>query len=329
MPQIDLITGFLGSGKTTFIKKYAKFLINHGLMVGILENDYGAVNIDMVLLEELMGDNCDVEMIVGGDGILSHMRRFRTKLISMAMTGYNRVIVEPSGIYDTDDFFDALEEDPLCTWYSPGSIIAIVDASLPEELSEESEYLLVSQAAGAGKVVLSRCGRDAAENEEKAARVLARLNRAMERFHCDRRLTREDILAKDWEELTEEDFVSVATGGMIPADHIKIPVGKEGGYGTLFYFGTKMDEDTLRTRLEETFADPACGNVMRVKGFVRTADGSRVQVNATRSGILIEPTIFAREILIITGEGLDRDRIDAVWAADSEIITPGNSVFTG
>ena len=68
MPQIDLITGFLGAGKTTFIKKYARFLIDQGLTVGILENDYGAINIDMVLLEDLMGDNCDVEMIVGGDG---------------------------------------------------------------------------------------------------------------------------------------------------------------------------------------------------------------------------------------------------------------------
>ena len=134
MPRIDLITGFLGSGKTTFIKKYARFLISHGGMVGILENDYGAVNIDMVLLEDLMGDNCDVEMITGGDGILSHIRRFRTKLISMAMTGYDRVVVEPSGIYDTDDFFDALEEEPLRSWYSPGSIIAIVDANLPDEL---------------------------------------------------------------------------------------------------------------------------------------------------------------------------------------------------
>ena len=93
MPQIDLITGFLGSGKTTFIKKYARFLIDQGLCVGILENDYGAINIDMVLLEDLMGENCDVEMIVGGDGILPHRRRFQTKLISMAMTGFDRVIV--------------------------------------------------------------------------------------------------------------------------------------------------------------------------------------------------------------------------------------------
>ena len=327
MPQIDLITGSLGAGKTTFIKKYAQFLIRHGGMVGILESDYGAVNIDMVLLEDLMGNNCDVEMITGGDGILSHMRRFRTKLISMAMTGYNRVVVEPSGIYDTDDFFDALEEEPLSDWYSPGSIIAIVDSHLPEELSEESEYLLVSQTACAGKIVLSRCGSENAENERNAQRILAHLNRSLEHFRCDRRLTREDILAKNWEELTEEDFLSIALGGMIPADHVKISLEKEGGYGTLFYFGTRMEEDVLKAKLAETLTDPSCGNVLRVKGFVRTGEDARVQINATKNEIVVEPTVFANEVLIVTGEDLDRERIDAIWAEDSGIITPGNQVF--
>ena len=46
MVTIDLITGFLGSGKTTFIKKYAEYLISQGLNIGILENDYGAVNVE-------------------------------------------------------------------------------------------------------------------------------------------------------------------------------------------------------------------------------------------------------------------------------------------
>ena len=47
MVQVDLITGFLGSGKTTFIKKYAKYLINQGLHIAILENDFGAINVDI------------------------------------------------------------------------------------------------------------------------------------------------------------------------------------------------------------------------------------------------------------------------------------------
>ena len=321
MPQIDLITGFLGAGKTTFIKDYAKFMLDQQVQLGILENDYGAINIDMVLLQDLMGENCEVEMVIGGDGILSHRRRFQTKLISMAMTGYDCVIVEPSGIFDTDEFFDILAEEPLCSMYSPGTLVAIVDADLPEELSEETEYLLVSQTACAGIIVLSRW--QESYGEERIDRILAHLNKAQEHFHSDRRFTREDIFAKEWDKMTAEDYEKVAMASMVPSSFAKLPVDQESGYGTLFYFGTRMEEEEVRRKVEETFADPACGNVIRVKGFVRTGDDTRVQINATRSGIEIEPTIFANEVLIVTGEKLDRSRIDAIWAPDSEIITPG------
>ena len=63
MIKVDLITGFLGSGKTTFLKKYAKYFMDQGMRIGILENDYGAVNVDMLLLNELRGENCELEMV--------------------------------------------------------------------------------------------------------------------------------------------------------------------------------------------------------------------------------------------------------------------------
>ena len=146
----------------------------------------------------------------------------------------------------------------------------------------------------------------------------------MERFHSDRRFTEEDILAKDWQDLTPEDFAGIAMSGMIPADHVKLPVEQDSGYSTLFYFGTGMDEKKLQSCIARTFEDPSCGNVMRIKGFVRTGEDSRVQINATRRQVQIEPTAFANEVLIVTGEKLRRDRIDGIWAEDSKIITPGN-----
>ena len=48
MITIDLITGFLGAGKTTFIRKYATHLMEQGLNIGILENDHGAVNVENI-----------------------------------------------------------------------------------------------------------------------------------------------------------------------------------------------------------------------------------------------------------------------------------------
>ena len=166
MIKIDLITGFLGAGKTTFIRKYAKYLMDSGKNIGILENDFGAVNVDMMMLQDLMGDQCELEMISGGCDPETHRRRFKTKLISMGMCGYDRILVEPSGIFDVDEFFDILHEEPLDRWYEPGSVITIVDANLEEEMSEEENYILASEAASAGKIVFSKIGKNLKTEKE-------------------------------------------------------------------------------------------------------------------------------------------------------------------
>ena len=50
MVQVDLITGFLGAGKTTFLRRYVRYLVEQGHNVCILENDFGAVNVDAMLV---------------------------------------------------------------------------------------------------------------------------------------------------------------------------------------------------------------------------------------------------------------------------------------
>ena len=159
MINVDLITGFLGSGKTTFITGYAKYLVGQGKKIGIIENDYGAVNVDMLLLTEALKElpegSCRLEMVIGSDPDC-HRRRLKTKLIAMAMLGLDTVLVEPSGIFDVDEFFDILYEEPLDRWYQIGNVIALTDAGLEKPLSEESEYILVSQISKAGALVLTR-----------------------------------------------------------------------------------------------------------------------------------------------------------------------------
>ena len=67
MKKIDLVTGFLGSGKTTFIKEYAEYLVRCGERVAIIVNDYGAINVDRLLLGASLGESCHLEMVIGGD----------------------------------------------------------------------------------------------------------------------------------------------------------------------------------------------------------------------------------------------------------------------
>ena len=103
MTKIDLITGILGSGKTTFLRRYAKDLLQQGKRIAILENDFGAVNIDIAMLQDLKSENCQLGMITGGGDPDCHKRRFKTQLISLGMQHFDRIIIEPSGIFDMDE----------------------------------------------------------------------------------------------------------------------------------------------------------------------------------------------------------------------------------
>ena len=58
--KVDLITGFLGAGKTTFIRRYIKYLHRHGQKVRIIENEFGAISVDSQILQE---DNCEIQVI--------------------------------------------------------------------------------------------------------------------------------------------------------------------------------------------------------------------------------------------------------------------------
>lgn len=302
MITIDLITGFLGSGKTTFIEKYARWLVARGERVCILENDYGAINIDRVLLQDLLGPNCELEMVVGGDGAEAHQRRFRTKLISMAMLGYTRVLVEPSGIYDVDEFFDTLYEDPLDRWYEVGSVLAIVDARLDPDLSPASRYLLASEAANAGKIILSKLAVDA--QNDTIRQTLAILNQAMEELQCARRFAYPaDVLAKPWDQLEDADFQMLEAAGYRHVSFLKKAVAEEDAYQSLFYMHYETTPEDLQTRVLKLLTDPAAGHVLRIKGF-----SSGLELNVTKDERHFRPlTTPTEDVIIVIGEGLRKD----------------------
>lgn len=305
MIKVDLITGFLGSGKTTFLKKYARYLMDTGLNICILENDFGAVNVDMMLLQDLMGEHCELEMIAGGCDEDCHRRRFKTKLISMGMCGYDRVLVEPSGIFDVDEFFDLLHEEPLDRWYEIGSVITIADAGLEEHLSEESEYLLASQLAPAGTVLLSKC-QDV--SEEIIVKTTSHLNSALEHFGCKRKLS-DEIIAKDWEALTAADFKAISDSGYKNESAAKLWFDSRKTFTSLYFLNVRLPETALRTVTEALMADTACGNIFRIKGFLLTDDGRWLELNATHEQITIRPITNGQEVIIVIGENLAEEEI--------------------
>lgn len=305
MVKIDLITGFLGAGKTTFIKAYAKYLIDSGLNIGILENDYGAVNVDMMLLKELAGEHCELEMVSGGCDRDCHRRRFKTKLIAMGMCGYDRVIVEPSGIFDVDEFFDALREEPLDAWYEIGNVIAIVDAELPNTLSDSAEYLLASEAADAGLLVISKTDRPFAS---KVSDILSHINRALSGIRCTRRFSLDNIISKSWASLDTADWEKILHCGCVYESWQKRNVDDGEAFMSCSFMNLSLSGDALTAAAKQILSDPFCGKIHRIKGFFKNAEGW-MELNATPQAISVNPIADGQDIVIVIGEALSREHI--------------------
>ena len=305
MVKIDLVTGFLGAGKTTFLKKYAKYLLSKGENIGILENDFGAVNVDMMFLADLIGDHCELEMVSGGCDADCHRRRFKTKLIAMGMCGYDRVIVEPSGVFDVDEFFDVLREEPLDRWYEVGNVIAIVDANLEESLSKEAEYILASEVANAGAIVLSHADE---MPESQADKVVEHVNRALEQIKCPRRVDKE-VLRKSTLSLTDEDFEKLVQCGYQFESYQKLELEEKKGFESVYFMNVRMTEDELRAKVEKLMKDPTCGDIFRVKGFLQKEDGTWIQLNATHNGITMKQIEKGQEVIIAIGERMQQEKI--------------------
>ena len=298
-----MITGFLGSGKTTFLKLYARYLLAQGQKIGILISDHGAVNVDMLFLHELEGERCGLDMVAGACDADCHRRRFKTKLIALGMSGYDRVLIEPSGVFDIDEFFDVLYEEPLDRWYEIGSVIAVADANLGDDLSESADYLLASQVANAGKIVLSKTQ---FANRDETEKTVSHIEKALHSVKCERNI-RPLVLKKDWSSLDENDFAEIAGCGYADESFVKRGDIDDSGFRTLYFFNTAFPPEEAEKRVNALF-DTSCGDVFRVKGFLRKDDGW-LALNATRGRVELTPSEIGQEIIIVIGEALEEQRI--------------------
>ena len=70
----------------------------------------------------------------------------------------------------------------------------------------------------------------------------------------------------------------------------------------------------LQAAAQQIFADPACGHILRIKGFLREDDGWK-ELNATRDTLHVEAIPDGQEVVIVIGEGVNRDVVERYLAA--------------
>ncbi len=304
MTKVDLITGLLGSGKTTFLFGYARYLISKGLRIAVLVNDLGAVNVDMLLLQELKGENCQLEMVSGGCDQHCHRRRFRTQLIALGMQHFDRVIIEPSGIFDMDEFFDVIRDEPLDRWFETGSILTVIEAG-SEQHTDQMEYLFASEAACCGRLILSKSAGSAGEVEE----AIDRLNSALESIGCTRRFASDDMLAKEWKTLTADDYEGLMSAGYKLSSYVKKYSPDELLSGVHYFMRLSVPEESIQPLIGSVFSDPECGRVYRIKGALPVENGW-LKINATPGECELLPVSDGQAVLIVIGDHVSAEAVD-------------------
>ena len=173
MTKIDIISGFLGAGKTTFIKKLLKEAIA-GEKVVLIENEFGEIGIDGGFLQDAgieireMNSGCICCSLVGDFG----------KSLEEVLKTYtpDRVIIEPSGVGKLSDVMKAVCDVAGEIDVTLNGSITVVDAQKCKMYMKNFGEFFNNQIENAGMIVLSRTDIADADKVAKAVEMIREKN---------------------------------------------------------------------------------------------------------------------------------------------------------
>ena len=272
MTRVDIISGFLGAGKTTLIKKLLKEALT-GEKVVLIENEFGEIGIDGGFLKEAgiqiteMNSGCICCSLVGdfGTALKDVLKKFSP----------DRIIIEPSGVGKLSDVAKAVlkvrDEEPELQL---GSLTTVADANKCRMYMKNFGEFYNNQVEAAQTIVLSRTGDMAPEKVEAAAALLREKNE------------KAVIITTDWKEITGRQILEamehttslaeelLAEEGICPecghhhhhhADEVFVSWGQE--------TARKYTEEEIREALEILQDSTDYGTVLRAKGILPLKDG--------------------------------------------------------
>lgn len=197
MTKIDIVSGFLGAGKTTLIKKLIKEALQDTQVV-LIENEFGEIGIDGGFLKDAgieikeMNSGCICCSLVGDFGAS----------LKEVLTTYKpeRVLIEPSGVGKLSDVVKAVENVAADLEVKVNSAVAVVDASKCKMYIKNFGEFFVNQIEHAGTVILSRTGHMSQEKLQAAVELIRQHNAGA------------TIITTPWEELEGRAILETIEG---------------------------------------------------------------------------------------------------------------------
>ena len=174
MTKIDIISGFLGAGKTTLIKKLLSEALK-GEQVVLIENEFGEIGIDGGFLKEA---GIEIREMNSGCICCSLVGDFGTALNEVIEKYHpDRIIIEPSGVGKLSDIIKAVEDIKVKTNVELNSYTTVVDVSKCKMYLRNFGEFFENQVEYAKTIVLSRTDKASQDKIEKAVELLRGINK--------------------------------------------------------------------------------------------------------------------------------------------------------
>ncbi len=174
MTKIDIISGFLGAGKTTLIKKLLKEALA-GTKVVLIENEFGEIGIDGGFLKE---SGIEITEMNSGCICCSLVGDFETSL-KQVMDQYapERILIEPSGVGKLSDVMRAIQNIAEgSTDMELNSAVTVVDVSKAKVYIKNFGEFFINQIENAGTIVLTRADKADQKKIEEAVELIRQHN---------------------------------------------------------------------------------------------------------------------------------------------------------
>ena len=197
MTKIDIISGFLGAGKTTLIKKLIEEALK-GQKVVLIENEFGEIGIDGGFLKE---SGIQINEMNSGCICCSLVGDFNTALKDV-LSQYepDRIIIEPSGVGKLSDVIKAVQKVVDGENVVLNSHITVADAKRAKMYLKNFGEFYKNQVEFASAIILSRTQDVKEDTLDKAIELIRSLN------------DKSPIVTTPWDDLTGAQLLEVIEG---------------------------------------------------------------------------------------------------------------------
>lgn len=301
MTKIDVISGFLGVGKTTLIKKLLKAYEYEKVV--LIENEFGDVGIDGDIVER---DGFNVFEITSGC-ICCIMKKDFVKVFGKIIDEFNpeRVIIEPTGISILSEIIDVINNTDFTDKCTINSLITVLDGINYLDHRDVFGEFFEDQIINAGTLIISKSQMVDEDIIDKIVKSLKELN------------SKAPIITSNWSEMSYEEVKEL----------LKLDLDVD--FKDLFYteykpcsdnqFGTigiKTNKKFSIKELEETLEklkDKTYGVIIRGKGFVKGIDSDLEFSYASGNYEVYETENESTGKLCIIGQELNDKKIKELF----------------